>query len=121
MEAYREVALRDFEDRVVTHLRKFYPAECANLGEEQIRRLIRYGIVRARSYGLTSERAACIYVDVMFAFGRDFDRDPSLPWASQVLNREDLSSPMERAACLFGRAYQHWDEARGIGAEGALP
>ena len=121
MEAYREGALRDFEDRVLTHLRKFYPAEHAALGEEQIRRLVRYGVARARSHGFTSERAACIYIDVMFAFGRDFDRDPALPWANQVLSREDLDGPRERAVCLFARAYQHRDEARGVGAEAALP
>jgi hypothetical protein len=112
--------LRDFEERMVAHLAKFYPAECATLGEEQVRRLIGYGVERARSHGLTSERATCIYIDVMFAFGRDFDRDPALPWASQVLSRKDLDSSRARMVCLFARAYEHRDQAQGLRAEGGL-
>ena len=65
------------------HLGKFFPAACAALGEEQVRRVVRYGIERAASHGVTRERGVCAWVDLMFTFGRDFDRDPDLPWASE--------------------------------------
>jgi hypothetical protein len=119
-ETFQRHAVEDFERRMVVHLRKFYPLECAALGEEQLSRLIRYGTERASGHGFTSERAVCIYIDVMVAFGRDFDCDASVPWASQVLSRKDIGGSKERVTLLFARAYEHRDQARGLGAEGGL-
>ena len=119
-EAFEREALEDFERRMVTHLRKFFPEVCTTLGEETLRRVIQYGVERARSRGFSTERAACIYLDVMFAFGCDFDRDPALPWAGEVLGRRDLDTPKARAVCLFSRAYEHRGEARGLRPEGVL-
>ena len=110
MDALSTEALHDYEDRLLPHLRKFFPAYCDSLGEERVRGVIRYGIARAGSHDITLEREVCIYIDAMFAFGRDFDEDPALPWAAAVLNEPSAT----RGYRLFDVAFEHLDEARGL-------
>jgi hypothetical protein len=117
--AFSEEAVKDFEDRMVTHLGKFFPAYCDTLNDGAVRRMIRYGIHRAAAYGIVAERGVCIYVDAMFAFGRDFDRDPAVPWAAAILGNRKIKSPVARVDRLFDAAFEHIHEARGIRAEEA--
>jgi hypothetical protein len=117
--AFERNAVEDFEHRMGIHLRKFFAVQCTSLGEEQVRRLIRYGIERGRSHGLTSERGVCTYIDMMFAFGREFDRE--VPWAAEIFARKDIDTPQELENCLFFHGLRHRDEARGIGVEAGLP
>jgi hypothetical protein len=120
-EAFEQSVLEDFEGRMSVHLRKFFPAACAALGDEQVLALVRYGVERAESHGITRERGVCTWVDLMFTFGRDFDRDPGLPWASDFLSRKDVPNQRARIERLFARALEHRDEARGVRLEGAPP
>lgn len=76
MEAFAADAVKDFEDRMVAHVRRLLPSACA-ASDASIRRRIRSGIERARAYGIVSERGVCMYVDTMFAYGDDFDNDPA--------------------------------------------
>ena len=100
---------------MVEHLRKFFSDECELLGEDGTRQTIHYAIERAGEYGIVSERDVCIYTDVMFAFGRDFDKDPKLPWAAQILNDESLKdSPSEKVDKLYEAASTNFQEAAGI-------
>ena len=48
---------------------------------------MRDGIVRAEKYGFESERDATRFLNLMFTFGRSFDRDPTLGWATRLLAR----------------------------------
>jgi hypothetical protein len=110
-----KIALKRFEDSMVEHLRKFFSDECELLGEDGTRQTIHYAIERAGEYGIVSERDVCIYTDVMFAFGRDFDKDPKLPWAAQILNDESLKdSPSEKVDKLYEAASTNFQEAAGI-------
>jgi hypothetical protein len=119
-QAFRKRELQGFEDRMIAHLGVLFPAYCETLGEPAVRRLVQLGVERAARYGLVTERGACIYVDVMFAFGRDFDGDPGLPWARAVLVDRAIDGPLLRVDALFDAALEHLDEARGIRAEEAL-
>jgi hypothetical protein len=102
---------------MVRHLEKLFPAACDALGEPAVRRMIRVGIRDAAAYGIIAERGVCIYVDAMFAFGRDFDRE--LPWASAILRDRRLKNPVARADALFDAAFDHLRDARGISVEEA--
>lgn len=113
-DALSEEAIRDFEDRMVLHLGKFFPAYCDVLGEAAVRRTIRYGISQAATYGIVAERGVCIFIDAMFAFGRNFDTDPEVPWARAVLTDKKIKTPVARADKLFNAAFDHIKEARGI-------
>jgi len=122
MQAFEQVALKRIEDSMVEHLRKFFPDECELLGEDGTRQTIRYGLKRAGEYGIISERDVCIYTDVMFAFGRDFDSDHQFPWAAQILNDESLKNrPSEKIDKLYEAASTNFQKAIGIKPESEEP
>ena len=107
--------LRKFEDKMVVHLNKFFHERCAKLGKDGTREAILYAIERAASYEIVSERDVCIYIDIMFEFGRDFDKDPKLPWAGKILNDKVLTGkPAEKVNRLYDTATENIQHARGI-------
>jgi hypothetical protein len=103
-----------FEERMVLHLKEFFPDQCKMLGEKDTRAAIRYGMARAETYGLGAESDLAKYLNVMFTFGRDFDTDPELPWASAILNASDGSAPSKRLECLYQAAIDKESEGRGF-------
>ena len=86
MTVFSEAAQLRFEGELVEHFERHLPTHCAQLGEDGTHEAIRYGVQRARAYGIASEHDVATYIRHMFLFGRDFDLDPQLPWASQTLN-----------------------------------
>jgi hypothetical protein len=115
VEALRMPSSEGFVGRVEAHLRRFFPGECARLGgKPALRAVVDHGMARAAHHGLRSEREVCKYLDLMFAFGRDFDRDPRLPWAVAIFegHTHDLSrSKIDR---LFEQALAHPEHATGL-------
>ncbi len=95
-EELSKVAFKDFEDRMVVHIKKHFSEHYKALGEENTRTLIQYGIERAATYEIVSERDVCKYIDLMVAFGPDYDQDHKLPWAAKNLNDENLNDPSVR-------------------------
>jgi hypothetical protein len=87
-EALGRDRLRRFVIQMEQHLRQFFPARCAELGDEAVREWIHHGIERAAVYGVVAERDVCKYIDVMFTCGREFDEDPKLPWAREILTAQ---------------------------------
>lgn len=79
-----------FEKRLLHHLKKFFPAQYQAAGDVKMRELVKEGIHRAASYGITAERDSCKYVDLMIVLGPDFDKDPKLPWAEKILTSHAL-------------------------------
>ncbi|MHC4166686.1 MAG: hypothetical protein ACYSWQ_07000 [Planctomycetota bacterium] len=117
-----KVQLKRFEDRMVIHLKKFFPEECKTLGEEGTLQAIRQALERATGYEIVSERDVCMYTDVMFAFGRDFDKNRKFPWAARILNDESLKDkPSEKAERLYNMAMNNSEQATGIEAETEEP
>jgi hypothetical protein len=112
MQALSNARTGAFESDVLSHLQRCFPAECAALGEPGVRDTIRYGLERSRGYGLTAAREVCTYVDLMMAFGRDFDRDPKLPWAADILNRKRWKDTATMVDQLYRTAQQHYRERR---------
>jgi len=116
-EAFSALAMKDFEDRMVAHLSRWFPAFCDELDEAEVIRTVREGLEKAGRYGIVSERGVCVYVSGMFAYGRDFDGDPALPWAGAILSDPRLANPVDREERLFEAIFQHLLEARGIHAQ----
>lgn len=106
MSALKAYMAEQFENRMVRHVRESFPDNFMSLGEDKIRNEIRYGIDRANHYDITLEYDVCGYINLMFAFGRDYDVDPSLHWAAMILNNADLSgsSKLDR---LYEEAEKH--------------
>ena len=89
---------------MVAHLRRYFPLDCEALGEERVRAEVRYGVSRAKAYGLLKEPGVCIFIDVMFAYGYDFDLRRSLPWAAQILRSKTIVDERLRAQRLLRAA-----------------
>ena len=113
MTALSQVCRRDFEDSMASHLRRCFPRECKQLGEKKTKGEIRYGIDRASAYGIALERDVCKYIDLMFVYGRDFDRDPGLPWASRILEDVTFPDATTRTERLFGEAKHQMTNSAG--------
>ena len=77
---------------IAKHLKQFFPRECAALGEAGLDARVRKGIDQAVSHGFESEVQISQYVDLMFAFGPDFDTDPALSWPQPILSDRTLSA-----------------------------
>jgi len=93
---FSQAEVRKFEDWMVAHLRKFFPRQCASMGEPKLRETVQYGIKRAAAHGLTAKRDVCKYIDVMIVLGRDFDKDKRHSWAREILTwRTDPGAKMQ--------------------------
>ena len=88
----RRLAFR-WEDTMVLHLETFFPERVAELGEKGVRDAIVLGQKRAAKYDIYTERDVCKYLNFMFAYGFDFDTDPELPWARQILTNPAYNRP----------------------------
>lgn len=109
LEAFSRASVKDFENRMVIHLRKFFPQQCDVLGEAKTREAVHFGIWKAKKYGIISEHDVCVYIDIMFTFGQDFDVDPALPWASKALKAKEMN-PATKIEILYDSAMSHlWD------------
>lgn len=106
MEQFREAAVKRFERKMLSHLLKFFPKECRLLTEPDLHQMIRQGIAKAKTYGITAERDVCLYLDVMLVLGRDFDRDPKLSWVHSILTRRSLASVSARVERLYDLALE---------------
>jgi hypothetical protein len=111
MAVFEAAALKSFEDRMVAHLVNFSPKHAQVLDEEQLRTVVRYGIERAESYGLTSERSIRIYTDMMLMLGGNFAVDPQYPWAAEILSRTE-EDQTTRIDGLFEKAWDYADHIR---------
>ena len=109
MDALESAAIRAFEDRTYEHLQKHFPGHCTLLGEEQMRRVIQHGWMKAKSYDLTPESCVRSYIEFMCLLGSGFDADPLLPWAAEILNDKITSDQVARGDRLYSRAWEYID------------
>jgi hypothetical protein len=91
-EQVRALARAALPQWMANHLKQFFPRECTALGEGGLRERVREGIARAVSHGFVTEVQISQYVDLMFAFGADFDRDPEFSWPQPILSDPTLSA-----------------------------
>jgi hypothetical protein len=117
IETLDRAALRAFEDHMVQHLQKFAPRLFEFLGEPSFREVIRLGVKRAGTYGLTTRGPVRLYIELMVMFGSDFDTDPLLRWAAAVLSEPMIVDPIDRADQLYRRAITYQKQV--IGARDA--
>lgn len=111
-EAFGSVHRQRFENWMARHIEQCFPQTFATLGDAAVRNAIRLGVRKAESYGITGQRDTCLFIDVMFAFGRDFDSDRGFPWASETLRSK--AHPTDRIDRLHASSMEHAAEARGI-------
>ena len=105
VQAFDAAALKDFEELMLPHLKKFFPEFCEAAGEPKLREFIRYGAKRSASYQITAKRDVSRYIDLMVSLGADFDKDKDLPWAGEILRTRNSADI--RISVLLKTAAKH--------------
>ena len=103
MAALANSTTRDFERRAIAHLRAFLPA---GRDEDSLLNLVRDAIRRAAGYGIRNEVAVLRYLNAMVLLGDDFDSDPTIPWAGNLLRDRDFDN-VTKMAILKDLIEQH--------------
>jgi hypothetical protein len=112
MEVFDRAVLKDFEDQTLEHLKKGFPKHCRLLGEENLRKKVRQGFERARSYGLSSQNGLRLFVELTFLLGSGFDTDPQLPWAAEIL-KDTASDQAARVERLHQKSMEYLEKVCG--------
>ena len=97
MDAFAKAFVADFERAAVAELQDSYPERCEALGDAGCQKLVRYGVEKARSFGITKEYDVQAFVDLMFASSADFEMTPELGWTKAVLDEADLDGTTKMA------------------------
>ena len=95
-----KVSLAVFEDRMIQHLNEFFPQMFNTVGENQLRPVIRQGIVQAGIYGISNEIDVARYIDLSFVLGLDFDSGKQHPQAAEIIKDQNLQ-PGVRMQLIF--------------------
>lgn len=107
LNAFQAAAMRDFEDRMLEHLKAFSPRHSRVLSPEQLRQVIQGALARARAHGFTSERSVRYWVELSLMLGSAFATDPLLPWVQPTLQRASSATQAQRIDALRKRGWQH--------------
>jgi hypothetical protein len=99
LDALGVVVSQTFADRVAAHLRRHFPRQVAELGDD-LRGFVEQTIERAGSYGFTTQQAVCRYAGIACVFGRDFDQ--RLEWPKRLLQSD--ADPSRRIDLLVAEA-----------------
>jgi hypothetical protein len=106
-----------FVRRGLTLVETHFGDQFASLGEAAVRDAVLYAVERAERHGLTTDQDVLSYLTLMFVFGRDFDRDPRLAWASEALQAPGRSAAF-RMSRLQSLALSHQHAGCGYRAAG---
>jgi hypothetical protein len=99
-----------FTDRIVNRLKKMLPEK----DEQDLLEVAQYGILRAEQNQFITERDICQYIDLMAVFGKDFDKDPELPWVKEVLNNQSFNTTSEKMNHLYDIALENQNQGKGL-------
>lgn len=101
---------RAFEGQLVAFVVERFPKVVAALSPEKTVRAVQDAIERAEDLGLEADRHIQTYATILFSFGEDFNRNPGLPWAREIVA---MGRPL-RIDLLHAAAIEHLGEARGL-------
>jgi hypothetical protein len=90
-----EYMVRQFEARMVVHLRRVFAEELKMIGEEVLQKQIRLVVEKAAQYHITKKSDVQRYLECAVVYGWAFD---TTQWAGKILQREgwDGGEKMDR-------------------------
>lgn len=88
-----------YSKRLRELMKKCWPDQCQELGEEKLAERLKLGIQKAEDYGFRDQNYSTRFIHLIFLLNmEDFDVSPETPWAKQVLGWEDASDVLKLAA-----------------------
>ena len=94
-----------FVARVTAHIKAVWPAECQELGDPALSEMVRNGIQRGATLGLSTEHDLVRYVDLSFLLTKDFEPNSLAAWTRPI-----LADRMRPPRAKLDRLYQQMDE-----------
>ena len=100
METFQAAAQTGFEAEALEHIRQAYPLALKGADEPGLRQMISRGVKRARQNGFKARGPVQMFLDFLVLLGHQFDQDPVLFWAADILQDRDDLDEMTQAARL---------------------
>lgn len=114
IKAISYLARERFVQRMEAHVRQYFPEDTGALEPDALRAVVEQGIERAEKHGFTADRDITRYLNLMFTFGREFDRDPSLGWATRLFARKGRLKPGSLMNKLYIQGLRHERTGQGL-------
>jgi len=114
IKAISYLAREEFVVRLMAHVRHHFPRDTDAMDEAQLRATVEEGIAQAEKHGFSSDRDITRYLNLMFTFGRYFDRDPSLSWATRLFARKGRLKPGSLMNKLYIQGLRHEKSGQGL-------
>lgn len=115
LEVFAQYALGQFENRMLEHMRRYFPGHVALLDEAGLRATIGFARQRAADHGMTSQREVCYFLNLMLMLGGGFADDPQLPWIQQYLADDAAQGRPDRMDRLYGKTVEYLEQVAGEG------
>jgi hypothetical protein len=74
-----------WEDRMVDIIAHDYPNRYQEAGDPAVRQLIRFAVKRGGEFGVDTETSLAALVELMIAFGQEFELSPNRAWARRMM------------------------------------
>lgn len=103
MDALEQALRRRLHRELCAAVRRAHPQAVAEMSDQQLDELVRFGRTKAASYGLADRESVVEFVGLQLSLGREFDVDGSCPWALELLRAGD-GPPAQRLQQLTARA-----------------
>lgn len=74
-----------WEERMVGIVAHDYPNRYQDMGEPKVRELVQFAVKRGGEFGIDTETSLAVLIELMVAFGREFELSPSRAWARRMM------------------------------------
>jgi hypothetical protein len=86
---------------MVKHLRDSFPKQTSSLSDEDLHTMVVSGIEKSLAYKIILEDDIQRFLECMNIYGGNFDKDPEMTWARDILKRGDVSGTQKMDAIYF--------------------
>jgi hypothetical protein len=89
MSAFSRAARQQWEERMVRYIETNFPSRYRDMGEAGARQFIQRAVEKGAGFGIETEGAVAGLIELMIAFGEQFELSPDKAWANRMIaNRE---------------------------------
>src|SRR5258708_1524414 len=104
---------QSFHRQLVRELYSFAPWHAQILHDDGLLACVRYAVDRAERYGFTNRGPIRLYLQMIFMLGSEFDSDPTLLWAAEILNHRGITDQQVRATRLYEQLTDYLEHVAG--------
>ncbi|MEN8446403.1 MAG: hypothetical protein ABG776_15485 [Cyanobacteria bacterium J06555_13] len=91
-EAFRRYGRDQFASEMARHLRAIYPIKTEGISDQALTKDIQVGIKKATNYGIRQPFDLQHFLEIRIELGADFDTNPDMKWASEILNSSAITA-----------------------------